>query len=112
MAYTYDGTAVMSGGMCRLQGIVNVTHKHALFVHCHGHKMNLILGHSVDSITEYKLLFSALSDLRQTLKSRQEDHLLLTKELKLISPSRNYQMELQQQARLFSKKSFRCYLSR
>lgn len=87
VAQTYDGAAVMSGDKGGLQAIVKVTHKHALFVHCYAHKMNLVLRHSVDNIKECKLFFSALSGLASYFKKSSKRSFALDQEVKKRFPS-------------------------
>jgi hypothetical protein len=43
IAQTYDGASVMSGQLTGLQARVREDYPHALFIHCCGHALNLVL---------------------------------------------------------------------
>ncbi|CAH1101460.1 unnamed protein product [Psylliodes chrysocephalus] len=63
VAQSYDGAAVMTGHLEGLQAKVKEKFKHAIFVHCIAHRLNLVLSRSMDNIKDCKVLFSTLSGL-------------------------------------------------
>ncbi|CAH1110673.1 unnamed protein product [Psylliodes chrysocephalus] len=60
VAHSYDGTAVMAGHLRGLQAKVKEKFKHAIFVHCIAHILNLVLSRSMDNIKDCKVFFSTL----------------------------------------------------
>ncbi|CAH1110702.1 unnamed protein product [Psylliodes chrysocephalus] len=63
VAQSYDGAAVMAGYLGGLQAKVKEKFKHAIFVHCIAHRLNLVLSRSMDNIKDCKVFFSTLSGL-------------------------------------------------
>ncbi|CAH1113642.1 unnamed protein product [Psylliodes chrysocephalus] len=63
VAQSYDGGAVMAGHLGGLQAKVKEKFKHAVFVHCIAHRLNLVLSLSMDNIQNCKVFFSSLSSL-------------------------------------------------
>lgn len=63
VAQTFDGAAVMSGQHSGLQKLVRDKYDQAIFVHCYGHRLNLVLQQSVNHIKQCKIFFKTLSGL-------------------------------------------------
>ncbi|CAH1109496.1 unnamed protein product [Psylliodes chrysocephalus] len=63
VAQRYDGAAVMAGHLGGLQAEVKEKFKHAIFVQCIAHRLNLVLSRSMDNIKDCKVFFSTLSGL-------------------------------------------------
>ena len=60
VAQSYDGAAVMAGELNGLQAKIKQKAKHALFVHCHAHRLNLVLSQSCSSIAECRVFFDSI----------------------------------------------------
>ena len=63
IAQTYDGASVMSGQLTGLQARVREDYPHALFIHCCGHALNLVLVQAVSSTKECRVFFKTVSGL-------------------------------------------------
>ncbi|CAH1104289.1 unnamed protein product [Psylliodes chrysocephalus] len=63
VAQSYDGAAVVAGHLGGRQAKVKEKFKHAVFVHCIAHRINLVLSRSMDNIKDCKVFFSTLSGL-------------------------------------------------
>ncbi|XP_046859028.1 uncharacterized protein LOC124452512 [Xenia sp. Carnegie-2017] len=63
IAQTYDGASVMSGELSGLQTRVREDYPHALFIHCCGHALNLILVQAVSSTKECRIFFKTVTCL-------------------------------------------------
>ncbi len=44
VGFSFDGAAVMSGGRAGVQVLLKKTFHHAVYVHCHSHRLNLVLS--------------------------------------------------------------------
>ena len=60
---TYDGASVMSGDLNGLQSQVKNIAPQALFTHCYGHRLNLVLQDAVGNVQECKIFFATLSGI-------------------------------------------------
>lgn len=56
----YDGTAVMCGAHAGVQAKIKKVAKHAFFVHCSAHCLNLVIVNAVKSVTDAGNFFSLL----------------------------------------------------
>ncbi|XP_046841831.1 zinc finger MYM-type protein 1-like [Xenia sp. Carnegie-2017] len=63
IAQTYDGASVMSGELSGLQTRVREDYPHALFIHCCGHALNLVLVQAVSSTKECRIFFKTATGL-------------------------------------------------
>ena len=63
IAQTYDGASVMSGQLNGLQARDREDYPHALFIHCCGHALNLVLAHAVSSTKEIRVFFKTINSL-------------------------------------------------
>jgi hypothetical protein len=61
IAQTYDGANVMSGAIGGVQAKIKDTYKHAHFVHCYAHQLNLIMQKATSQNPKVKVFFSNLS---------------------------------------------------
>ena len=52
VAQSYDGASVMSGVHGGVQTLFRNNHPAAIYVHCHGHDLNLVIVHTCSSIPE------------------------------------------------------------
>ena len=59
----YDGTAVMSGPYTGLQARLQKLQKHAKYVHCAAHNLNLVINDAVKGVSEATDFFDTLGDL-------------------------------------------------
>ncbi|CAH1100886.1 unnamed protein product [Psylliodes chrysocephalus] len=63
VAQSYDGAAVIAGHLGGLQSKVKEKYKHAVFVDCIAHRLNLVLSRSMDNIKVCKVFFLTISSL-------------------------------------------------
>ncbi|XP_046863321.1 uncharacterized protein LOC124457074 [Xenia sp. Carnegie-2017] len=63
IAQTYDGASVMSGELSGLQTRVREDYPHALFIHCCGHALNLVIVQAVSSTKECRIFFKTVTGL-------------------------------------------------
>ncbi|MGH0115437.1 UNVERIFIED_CONTAM: hypothetical protein FKN15_000072, partial [Acipenser sinensis] len=59
----YDGAAVMSGQRSGVATRLKALVKHALYVHCHAHRLNLVLVDTAKSVPEASHFFALLEKL-------------------------------------------------
>lgn len=99
VAQTYDGAAVMSGELNGTQAQVKNQFKHAIFVHCNAHVLNLVLSQSVNFLREVNIFFLSLSGLSaffspSTKRSYFLDQ-IIKRRLPTVAPTRwNYSSRL------------------
>ncbi|XP_076030426.1 zinc finger MYM-type protein 1-like [Oratosquilla oratoria] len=61
VSQTYDGAAVMAGTLNGVQSkLRDKGFKHAHFIHCYAHKLNLVLSKSAEKVSGVKMFFSHL----------------------------------------------------
>lgn len=60
VAQTYDGAAVMASALNGLQAKVREVAPAATFVHCHAHRLNLVLSQGVKAIPKARVFFANL----------------------------------------------------
>lgn len=99
IAQTYDGAAAISRQHNGLQSLVRFRYENAIFVHCCGHKLNLVLKQSVEYIKDCKIFFLTLSGLSLFFsKSTKRVHALdnvVKKRFLSVAPTRwNYNSRL------------------
>lgn len=63
VSQSYDGANVMSGQHAGVQSIVQQTYKHAFFVHCYAHQLNLIVAQATSQNHDVRIFFSDLSEI-------------------------------------------------
>lgn len=63
VSQSYDGARVMSGHHTGVQAILQKTYKHAFFVHCYAHQLNLIVAQATSQNQDVRIFFSDLSDI-------------------------------------------------
>ena len=63
MAQCYDGASVMSGCFSDVQARLRDKVPQAVYLHCHSHRLNLILGDCVKNISGLPLFFSVINTL-------------------------------------------------
>ncbi|XP_074521341.1 zinc finger MYM-type protein 1-like [Halichoeres trimaculatus] len=80
---TYDGASCMSGQRGGVQALVKVKCRHALFVHCYAHKLNLVLAQGTSNIRESRLFFASLDSFHNFF-SRSPKRTALLKEVDSI----------------------------
>lgn len=73
VAQCYDGASVMSGRVHGVQAQIRKIHKTAIYIHCHAHRLNLVV---VDVAREVQLAseFFALVELLYVFLTRQKVH--------------------------------------
>lgn len=57
IAQTYDGASVMSGSSGGVQAIVKHTYPNAEYVHCHAHRLNLIMLNAASANRNVRVFF-------------------------------------------------------
>ncbi|XP_077380638.1 zinc finger MYM-type protein 1 [Festucalex cinctus] len=63
VAQTYDGASVMASELNGVQAKIRDKVPEAMFMHCYGHKLNLVLSQSAQMIPECKVFFKTLEGL-------------------------------------------------
>ena len=63
MWHSYDGASVMSGCFCSVRTRLRDKVPQAVYLHCHSHRLNLILGDCVKNISGLPLFFSVINTL-------------------------------------------------
>jgi len=63
IAQTYDGASVMSGSKHGVQAIIKQKYKHAKYVHCYAHQLNLVLLKAASVTKSVRIFFSNLQGL-------------------------------------------------
>lgn len=63
VAQTYDGASVMASQLNGVQAKVREKVPEAMFTHCYGHKLNLVLSQSAQMIPECKVFFKTVEGL-------------------------------------------------
>ncbi|XP_076061432.1 zinc finger MYM-type protein 1-like [Oratosquilla oratoria] len=70
VSQTYDGAAVMAGTLNGVQSKVrDKGFKHAHFIHCYAHKLNLVLSKSAEKVSGVKMFFSHLGSFSKFTSS-------------------------------------------
>ncbi|XP_067131982.1 zinc finger MYM-type protein 1-like [Centruroides vittatus] len=77
VAQTYDGAAVMAGQHNGVRAKIKEISKHAIFVHCYAHRLNLVFSQSVGYIKECKIFFQTMTGFSSFFsKSSKRSHAL------------------------------------
>ncbi|KAL4100864.1 hypothetical protein QTP88_020893 [Uroleucon formosanum] len=63
VAQTYDGTNVMRGSINGVQALFKNKVPHAFYIHCHNHRLNLVLVDVAKNVDEVNFFFNFLQDL-------------------------------------------------
>lgn len=63
IAQTYDGASVMSGSSGGVQAIVKQQYPNAEYVHCHAHKLNLVMMNAAQINRSVRLFFANLQGI-------------------------------------------------
>ena len=74
VAQGYDGASVMSGVHAGVQTQFRQLHPQAIYVHCWGHQLNLVIVNTCKSITEVEEFFSMLGALYTCIASSMVNH--------------------------------------
>jgi len=97
IAQCYDGASVMSGDVSGVQARFKQIHKNAVYVHCHAHRLNLVIvdaARHVQSASEFfsvvEVLYVFLTRLKvhEVLVRRQVEQGLVVRELGRLSDTR------------------------
>ncbi|KAL4127358.1 hypothetical protein QTP88_011532 [Uroleucon formosanum] len=63
VAQTYDGANVMRGSINGVQALFKNKVPHAFYIHCHNHRLNLVLVDVAKNVDEVNFFFNFLQDL-------------------------------------------------
>lgn len=63
VAQCYDGASVMSGCFSGVQARLREKIPHAVYIHCHAHRLNLVLGDCIKNTTGLSSFFSVVNTL-------------------------------------------------
>ena len=63
VSQTYDGASVMSGAKGGVNKLIQDNYQLALFIHCLGHKLNLVLQKASNGISDCQVFFATLDRL-------------------------------------------------
>ena len=62
VAQSYDGAAVVASNLNGLQAKIREKYPEAIFIHCHAHRLNLVLSQSFSQMNECKTFFAVEDD--------------------------------------------------
>lgn len=82
IAQCYDGASVMSGWASGVQARVAEKIPHAIYVHCHAHRLNLVLANCVKNLEDYVDFFSTIQTLYTFISNSNTRHELFVKSQK------------------------------
>lgn len=63
VAQAYDGASVMASTVNGVQGLLRVDFPLALFVHCYGHSLNLVLSQGLQCMSECRIFFQTINGM-------------------------------------------------
>ncbi len=83
VGFSFHGAAVMSGGRAGVQVLLKKTFPHAVYVHCHSHRLNLVLSTASKVSTIVATFFDVINSLHHfmTGANRHARLLQIQKEL-------------------------------
>ncbi len=83
VGFSFDGAAVMSGGRVGVQVLLKKTFPHAVYVHCHSHRLNLVLSTASKVSPTVATFFDVINSLHHfmTGANRHARFLQIQKEL-------------------------------
>ncbi|XP_068196634.1 uncharacterized protein [Antennarius striatus] len=92
VAQCYDGATVMASGLNEVQVKVKEKAPMALFIHCHAHRLNLVLTQGVSKLKECKVFFANLNGFaaffsRSPVRTRLLDE-MCRRRLPHVAPTR------------------------
>ena len=79
VAQNYDGASVMSSGLNGVQKKVRDEHPLAHYIHCHAHRLNLVLSQGLQSIACLRVFFSTVHGLANFFSTSSKRTSLLDK---------------------------------
>lgn len=63
VAQCYDGASVMSGNLRGVQARIKEIAPHVIYIHCHAHRLNLVLVNTIKHIPEIVDMFSIIQSV-------------------------------------------------
>lgn len=69
VAQTYDGCSTMSGAVSGVQKRVREAYPLAQFIHCHAHKLNLVIQNSLQAVSQIRIFLQTLNGLHAFFRS-------------------------------------------
>jgi len=99
IAQTYDGAAVMPGELNGVQAKVKEYAPDAIFIHCHAHRLNLVLSQVNSSNGKWDVFFSTLGGLSTSFTTSSKrmsllDGIVKTRFPKLVPTRWSYSARL------------------
>lgn len=83
---TYDGASVMSGKLAGVQALVREKFPHANFIHCHAHRLNLVLRQTAQCFPKVKIFFSKINAFSSFASSSSKRKQLLREKIGVALP--------------------------
>lgn len=81
----YDGTSNMSGHMGGLQALIKVHSKYAHYVHCYGHKLNLVVDGAIKGLPAFYEFVETIRLVRNLVTGSSKRHNILENALNGIA---------------------------
>ena len=97
IAQCYDGASVMSGDVSGVQARFREIHKNAVYIHCHAHRLNLVIVDAARhvqsaseffSVVEMLYVFLMRQKVHEVLVRRQVEQGVVVRELGRLSDTR------------------------
>lgn len=88
VAQSFDGAAVVSSGLNKVQAKVKERASLASFIHCYAHRLDLVLSQGASELKECKLFFAHLNGLAAFFSRSSKRSGLLKRRLPHVAPSR------------------------
>ena len=63
VAQCYDGASIMSGRLAGVQANIKAIAPQVIYIHCHAHRLNLVLVYTIKSIPEIATLFFLIQSI-------------------------------------------------
>ena len=79
VAQCYDGASVMSGWANGVQAKIREHAPHAIYIHCHAHRLNLVLVKTISDMNELSEFFSTVQGLYNFIANSNTRHELFLK---------------------------------
>ena len=93
VAQCYDGASVMRGNVRGVQALIREKVPHAAYIHCHAHRLNLVLVSSITEIPEMAEFFSVVQTLYTFIANSNTRHMLFIEAQKNLGHNKILHLE-------------------
>ena len=84
VAQCYDGASVMRGNVRGVQALIRDRVPHVAYIHCHAHRLNLVLVNTLTDIPEMKEFFNIVQTLYTFIANSNTRHMLFVEAQKKL----------------------------